>query len=161
MTEASRDAATATATAAAGDRAQTLARRAAAAMWRQDAASQGLGMRLVEVAPGRAVVAMTVRPEMTNGHGICHGGFIFTLADSAFAFACNSHNRRTVAQGGDIVFVAPAESGQELTATALERLRTGRNGIYDVTVRASDRVVAEFRGRSREIGGTVADEGLE
>ena len=130
-------------------------------MWRQDAASQGLGMRLVEVAPGRAVVAMTVRPEMTNGHGICHGGFIFTLADSAFAFACNSHNRRTVAQGCDIVFVAPAESGQELTATALERLRTGRNGIYDVTVRASDGVVAEFRGRSREIGGTVADEVLE
>ena len=161
MTEASRDAATSPATAAAGDRAQTLARRSAAAMWRQDAASQGLGMRLVEVAPGRAVVAMTVRPEMTNGHGICHGGFIFTLADSAFAFACNSHNRRTVAQGCDIVFVAPAESGQELTATALERLRTGRNGIYDVTVRASDGVVAEFRGRSREIGGTVADEVLE
>ena len=161
MTEPSRDAAAAPATAAAGDRAQTLARRSAAAMWRQDAASQGLGMRLVEVAPGRAVVAMTVRPEMTNGHGICHGGFIFTLADSAFAFACNSHNRRTVAQGGDIVFVAPAESGQELTATALERLRTGRNGIYDVTVRASDGVVAEFRGRSREIGGTVADEVLE
>jgi len=161
MTEPSRDAAAAPATAAAGDRAQTLARRSAAAMWRQDAASQGLGMRLVEVAPGRAVVAMTVRPEMTNGHGICHGGFIFTLADSAFAFACNSHNRRTVAQGCDIVFVAPAESGQELTATALERLRTGRNGIYDVTVRASDGVVAEFRGRSREIGGTVADEVLE
>jgi len=122
MTEPSRDAAAAPATAAAGDRAQTLARRSAAAMWRQDAASQGLGMRLVEVAPGRAVVAMTVRPEMTNGHGICHGGLIFTLADSAFAFACNSHNRRTVAQGCDIVFVAPAESGQELTATVSEQL---------------------------------------
>ena len=158
MTEPSPDAARATAVAAAGDEAQARAGRAAAAMWHEDAASKGLGMRLVEVAPGRAVVAMTVRPEMTNGHGTCHGGFIFTLADSAFAFACNSHNRRTVAQGCDIVFVAPAESGQELTATALERLRTGRNGIYDVTVRTAERVVAEFRGRSREIGGTVVDE---
>ena len=161
MTEPSREAAGAPSTGTVGDGAHALARRSAAAMWREDAASKGLGMRLVEVAPGRAVVAMTVRPEMTNGHGICHGGFIFSLADSAFAFACNSHNRRTVAQGCDIVFVAPAESGEELTATALERLRTGRNGIYDVTVRAPDRVVAEFRGRSREIGGTVADEELE
>ncbi len=137
-----------------------VAKRAAAAMWRDDAASRGLGMRLVEVAPGHAVVTMTVREKMANGHGICHGGFIFTLADSAFAFACNSYNRRTVAQGCDIVFVAPAKSGQELTATALERLRTGRNGIYDVTVRTADGVVAEFRGRSREIGGAVTDGSL-
>ena len=130
-------------------------------MFAADRASQGLGMRLLAVGAGTARLEMAIRDDMLNGHEICHGGFITTLADSAFAFACNSHNRRTVAQGCDIVFVAPAESGQELTATALERLRTGRNGIYDVTVRASDGVVAEFRGRSREIGGTVADEVLE
>jgi acyl-CoA thioesterase len=158
MTELSDDAGKATATGGSRRDAYALAKRAADTMWRDDAASRGLGMRLVEVAPGRAVVAMTVREEMANGHGTCHGGFIFTLADSAFAFACNSYNRRTVAQGCDIVFVAPAKSGQELTATALERLRTGRNGIYDVTVRTADRVVAEFRGRSREIGGAVTGE---
>jgi phenylacetic acid degradation protein PaaD len=158
MTEPSVDAVRATATARGRRDAQDLAKRAAATMWRDDAASRWLGMRLVEVAPGRAVVAMTVREEMANGHGICHGGFIFTLADSAFAFACNSYNRRTVAQGCDIVFVAPAKTGHELTATALERLRTGRNGLYDVTVRTADQVIAEFRGRSREIGGAVTDE---
>ena len=133
--------------------AQETAQRCAALMWADDLASQGLGMKLVEVGPGRAVLTMTVRPDMANGHGIAHGGFTFTLADSAFAFACNSHNRRTVAQGCDIAFLAPVRSGDVLEAEAVERWREGRNGIYDITVRCGDRVVAEFRGRSREIGG--------
>lgn len=135
-----------------------LAERAASAMWADDSASRGLGMRLVEVGPGRAVVAMVVRPEMTNGHGTCHGGFTFALADSAFAFACNSHNRRAVAQACDITFLTPVRLGDELTATAVERVRAGRSGIYDVTVRAAGQVVAEFRGRSREIGGSLVPE---
>ena len=138
--------------------ADDLARRAAQAMWDDDEASQGLGMELVEVRPGRARLRMPVRPDMTNGHGICHGGFTFALADSAFAFACNSYNRRTVAVGCDIVFVAPAHQGDDLVAEAVERHRSGRNGIYDVTVRCGDRVVAEFRGRSREIGGALVEE---
>jgi acyl-CoA thioesterase len=134
------------------------ARRCAELMWADDDASQSLGMQLVSVEPGRAVLSMKVRPDMANGHGIAHGGFMFTLADSAFAFACNSHNRRTVAQGCDIAFLAPVRSGDVLEAEAVERWRQGRNGIYDVTVRCGDQVVAEFRGRSREIGGTFFEE---
>jgi acyl-CoA thioesterase len=134
------------------------ARRCAELMWADDVASQGLGMELAEVTPGRALLRMTVRPDMANGHGIAHGGFTFTLADSAFAFACNSHNRRTVAQGCDIAFLAPVRAGEVLEAEAVERWREGRNGIYDVTVRCGERVVAEFRGRSREIGGRFFDE---
>lgn len=137
--------------------AQRLAERAAAAMWADDAASQALGMSLDEVAPGRATITMTVRADMVNGHAICHGGFVFALADSAFAFACNSYNRVTVAQDCDIVFVTPAKLGDVLTAEAIERVRYGRNGIYDVTVRRDDEIVAEFRGRSREIGGTLTE----
>jgi acyl-CoA thioesterase len=136
-----------------------VARRCADLMWADDLASQGLGMELVTVVPGRAVLNMLVRPDMANGHGIAHGGFTFTLADSAFAFACNSHNRRTVAQGCDIAFLAPVRTGDVLEAEAVERWREGRNGIYDITVRCGDRVVAEFRGRSREIGGQFFDEG--
>lgn len=132
---------------------QETATRCAELMWADDEASRALGMRLVEVTPGRAVLAMRIRPDMANGHGIAHGGFTFTLADSAFAFACNSHNRRTVAQGCDIAFLAPVHEGDVLEAEAVERWRQGRNGIYDVTVRRGDDVVAEFRGRSREIGG--------
>jgi acyl-CoA thioesterase len=139
----------------AGPREGEVARRCAKQMWADDVASQGLGMEIVEVAPGRAVLQMKVRTDMANGHGIAHGGLIFTLADSAFAFACNSHNRRTVAQGADIAFVAPVHAGDVLVADAEERWREGRNGIYDVTVRRGDRVVAEFRGRSREVGGTL------
>jgi acyl-CoA thioesterase len=127
-------------------------------MWAEDSASQALGMRLGDVGSGRAVVTMSVREDMTNGHGICHGGFMFCLADSAFAFACNSHNHRAVAQACDIVFVAPVRLGDELVATAVERLRNGRNGICDVTVRRGEEVVAEFRGRSRLINGAVLDE---
>lgn len=132
--------------------AQALAEKTAAAMWADDAASQGLGMTLDEVKPGFARMSMRVRAEMVNGHAICHGGFVFALADSAFAFACNTYNRVTVAQGCDIVFVAPAKLGDELSAEAVERARYGRNGIYDVTVRSGDRLIAEFRGRSRDLG---------
>jgi acyl-CoA thioesterase len=142
-------------------RAQETAERCAELMWADDDASQSLGMQVVSVGPGRAVLSMKVRPDMANGHGIAHGGFMFTLADSAFAFACNSHNRRTVAQGCDIAFLVPVRSGDVLEAEAVERWRQGRNGIYDVTVRRGEQVVAEFRGRSREIGGAFFEESSE
>ncbi|PZF84463.1 hydroxyphenylacetyl-CoA thioesterase PaaI [Jiangella anatolica] len=136
-----------------------LARRAADAMWADDAASQALGMTVEQVSAGHAVVTMRVRPDMVNGHGICHGGLVFTLADSAFAVACNTHNRRTVAFGADITFLAPAHEGDLLRAVAHERHRSGRTGICDVTVYRDDVAIGEFRGRSREIPGTlVADE---
>ena len=126
-------------------------------------ASQSLGMTLDDVGPGRATVSMTIRDDMANGHGIAHGGFVFALADSAFAFACNSYNERTVAYACDIVFTAPARVGDVLTASAVERHRFGRNGVYDVRVSRGDEshgaeVVAEFRGRSRTIGGALVDE---
>lgn len=122
-------------------------------MWAEDRASQALGMRVEDIGPGRATLAMTVRPDMVNGHDIGHGGLTFTLADSAFAFACNSYNRRTVAAGAEIRFRAPTRAGDELVATAVERSREGRDGTYDVTVTAGEVVVATFVGRSREIGG--------
>ena len=134
------------------------ARRCADAMWAEDRASRGLGMRLEHVAPGRATVTMRVREDMVNGHGICHGGFVATLADSAFAFACNTYDEVTVAAGFDVMFVAAAGLGDELVAEAFERVRYGRSGIYDVTVRRTSGdgggggVVAEFRGRSRRLG---------
>lgn len=131
------------------------ARRAAAAMWSADQASQALGMRLVEVGPGRAVLEMTVREDMVNGHATGHGGMTFTLADSAFGFACNSHNRRAVAAGAEIRFLAPTRLGDVLVAEAVERSREGRDGVYDVTVRCGETVVAEFVGHSREIRGTL------
>jgi acyl-CoA thioesterase len=127
-------------------------------MWADDRASQALGMELVEVTSGRAVLRMTVRPDMANGHAIGHGGFTFALADSAFAFACNSRGRRTVAASCDISFLAAVRVGDVLEAEALERYRRGRTGIYDITVRRGGEVVAEFRGRSREIGGNLLDE---
>jgi phenylacetic acid degradation protein PaaD len=136
-----------------------LARRAAAAMWADDEASRGLGMELIDVAPGRATMQMPVRADMTNGHGICHGGFTFAVADSAFAFACNSRNMRTVAVACDITYAAPVREGEVLVAEAVERHLEGRNGIYDVTVRVGGVVVAEFRGRSRAIGGTLVQVG--
>jgi acyl-CoA thioesterase len=137
-----------------------LARACADAMWKEDDASKGLGMEIVEVSPGCATLTMTVRPEMVNGQRIAHGGFIFTLADSAFAFACNSHNNRAVAAQGDITFLRPGKLGDKLVATAREISRSGRSGIYDVRVTAGDAVIAEFRGHSRTIAGTwlpVAD----
>lgn len=134
------------------------ARLAADAMWAGDRASQALGMRLVEVAPGRAVLEMTVREDMVNGHAIGHGGLTFTLADSAFAFACNSYNRSTVAHECEVRFTAPTRLGDVLVAEAVERSREGRDGVYDVTVRCGETVVAEFVGRSKEIRGTLFDE---
>jgi acyl-CoA thioesterase len=138
--------------------AEDVARRCAAAMLADDRASRGLGMDVAEVSPGRALVRMTIREEMANGHAIGHGGFTFALADSAFAFACNTYDRRTVAAGCDINFLSAVRVGDVLEAEAVERYRNGRNGIYDVTVRRGDEVVAEFRGRSREIGGSLLEE---
>lgn len=124
----------------------------ARAMFEADSASRGLGIELLETGGGAAVVRMTVTAGMVNGHGIAHGGFVFTLADTAFACACNSYGPVTVASGADISFTAPAREGDVLTATARERARYGRSGIYDVTVTRGDTVIAEFRGRSRVIG---------
>jgi acyl-CoA thioesterase len=133
------------------------ARRAAEAMWAGDRASQALGMRLVEVGPGRAVLEMAVREDMVNGHAIGHGGLTFSLADSAFAFACNSYNRSTVAAACEIRFLAPTRLGDVLVAEAVERERAGRDGVYDVTVRCGDTVVAEMVGHSKEIRGHLFD----
>ena len=130
------------------------ARACADAMWKEDDASQGLGMELVEVKPGRATLTMTIQPHMVNGQRIAHGGFIFLLADSAFAFACNSHNERAVAAQGNISFIKPGKLGDLLVATAREISRSGRSGIYDVCVTVDDTVIAEFRGHSRVVGGT-------
>ena len=137
---------------------QALAERVAAAMWARDDASKGLGMRIVGVAPGRAELSMTVRADMLNGHAICHGGFIFTLADSAFAFACNSYNLNTVASGCSIDFLAPARELDVLTAIAHERSVSGRTGVYDIEV-ANQRGerIALFRGKSYRIKGHVLD----
>ena len=119
------------------------------AMYARDTASQALGMALEEVRPGYARLRMTVRTDMLNGHGSCHGGMVFALADSAFAFACNSHDVVTVASGCSIEFLAPAREGDELVAEAEERVREGRNGVYDVDVRRADgALIATFRGRS-------------
>ncbi len=134
--------------------ADDLARACADAMWKEDDASKGLGMEIVEIRPGQAVMAMTVRPDMVNGQRIAHGGFIFTLADSAFAFACNSHNERVVAAQGHITFIRPGKLGDRLIATAREVSRNGRSGIYDVRVTVDDEVIAEFRGHSRTIPGS-------
>ena len=131
-----------------------LARACADAMWKDDDASSGLGMKIVDIAAGRATLTMTVQPHMVNGQRIAHGGFIFTLADSAFAFACNSHNEKAVAAQGNITFIKPGKLGDELVATAREISRSGRSGIYDVQVTAGDAVIAEFRGHSRVITGT-------
>ena len=130
-----------------------LARACAEAMWREDEASQGLGIEIVDIRAGQATLAMTVQPHMVNGHKIAHGGFIFTLADSAFAYACNSHNERAVASQGNITFVRPGKLGDRLVATAREISRTGRSGIYDVRVTVDGTAIAELRGHSRTIGG--------
>ncbi|MZF88604.1 hydroxyphenylacetyl-CoA thioesterase PaaI [Streptomyces sp. SID5643] len=127
---------------------------AAEAMFAADRASRGLGIELLEQGEGTAVLRMTVTSAMVNGHGTAHGGYVFLLADSAFACACNSHGPVTVAAGADITFVAPAREGDTLVARAEERVRHGRSGVYDVSVRRGDEVVAEFRGRSRSIGST-------
>ena len=122
-------------------------------MWADDPASRAMGMELRELAPGRSVVAMTVRADMVNGYAVAHGGLVAALADSAFALACNSRGVRTVAGGFDVTFLEPAHEGDVLLATAEERSLRGRSGIYDVTVRRDPggTVIAEFRGRSRQL----------
>lgn len=131
-----------------GSAAQPLAAR----MFAADRASRELGMELTELGDGTAVLRMTVRASMVNGHGIAHGGYVFLLADSAFACACNSGGVVTVAAGADISFIAPVRVGDVLVAEAARRVAFGRSGIYDVTVRRGEEVVAEFRGRSRAAG---------
>jgi len=138
---------------------ETRATRSAAAMWASDAASKWLGMQIISVTEGSAELTLTVAPHHANGHGICHGGITFALADSAFAFACNSRNQSTVAQINTITYLAPARVGDTLTARAREISLTGRNGIYDVTVTSqTGTVIAEFRGHSRTIAGQHFDE---
>jgi acyl-CoA thioesterase len=123
----------------------------AAIMFAADQASKGLGMELLEAAEGRAVLRMRVARTMINGHEIAHGGYVFLLADTAFACACNSRGTITVAAAADITFLMPVREGDVLTATAVERVTYGRSGVYDVTVRRDDEVVAEFRGHSRAL----------
>lgn len=136
------------------------AERSAAAMWANDRASSWIGISAPEVDEGRAVMQLTVAEHHCNGHDICHGGVIFTLADSAFAFACNSRNQATVAQHNTISFIAPGRLGDVLTARAEEITLAGRSGITDVTVTNQDgAVIAQFRGASRAIRGTNFDEG--
>jgi acyl-CoA thioesterase len=135
---------------------QAVAEASARSMYAQDRASQALGMRILEIRPGYARLAMTVREDMVNGHKICHGGLIFTLADSAFAFACNTYDLVTVASSGSIEFLLPTRLDDELTAIAEERSRSKRTGVYDVAVHNQrGECVAMFRGRSHEIGGAI------
>ncbi|WP_019529464.1 hydroxyphenylacetyl-CoA thioesterase PaaI [Dasania marina] len=138
---------------------QALAQACADSMYKVDNASQSLGMKILSVAPGRAELSMTVRDDMLNGHGSCHGGFIFALADSTFAFACNSRNISTVAQAVSIDYVRPGLAGELLTAVATEKSLAGRTGLYDVTVsNEQGEDVAYFRGKSYRIRGTVLPE---
>lgn len=133
---------------------QERAERSAAAMWETDQASKWLGMRLDHVTPGGSIMSFEVQAHHCNGHLICHGGYIFTLADSAFAFACNSYNKVTLAHQNAITFCAPGHKGDRLTATAIEVVRQGRSGVYDVTVTNQDgTVIAVMRGNSRTIKG--------
>jgi acyl-CoA thioesterase len=140
---------------------QDLAEAVRDAMWRNDRASQGLGMAVLAVGPGTATLRMTVRDDMLNGHDICHGGFITTLADSAFAFACNAYNEVTVASGFDVNLLAAARRGDVLTASATELSKAGRTGVYDISVRNQNgQAVAAFRGRSYSMKGQAVVAGL-
>jgi acyl-CoA thioesterase len=141
--------------------AQQVAEATRDAMWANDRASKALGMRVVSVGPGTATLTMTVRDDMLNGHDLCHGGLIATLADSAFAFACNAYNEVTVASGFDIHLIAGARGGDELTAMASEVSKAGRTGVYDITVtNQRGDTVAAFRGRSYTMKGKPLVEGL-
>jgi acyl-CoA thioesterase len=139
---------------------ESLAWRVAEAMRASDAATTGAGVELVDVGPGRAVTRLTVAARHVNGHGVCHGGYLFLLADSAFAYACNSFGTSTVAAGGEISFLRPGRLGDELVARAELRSEVGRSGIYDVTVRVGDTVLAEFRGRARSVPSMPPPPGL-
>ena len=130
---------------------QARAQRQADRMWADDVASRALGIRLSDVGPGRATAHLRVTASMLNGHGTCHGGYLFLLADTAFAFACNTRGVPTVAAGADVSFLAPVREHDELVAEAVERVVRGRSGLYDVTVRRGDETVLEFRGRSRSL----------
>ncbi len=142
---------------AASDTAQKIAHRCAQKMFKADQATHGLGINIDEISPGSATLSMIITDKMLNGHQTCHGGYIFTLADSAFAFACNSYNKTTVAAGADISFLHPVMLGEKLTACAIEKHRAGRSGVYDVAVTNSqNKVVALFRGKSR----TISDKGI-
>jgi acyl-CoA thioesterase len=137
---------------------QALAELAGKTMYERDLATQNLGIALVEIRPGYARMTMTVRPDMLNGHQSCHGGYIFLLADSAFAFACNSHNFVTVGAGCTIDYVAPGRVGDELEAEGVEQVLAGKTGVYDITVRNQERkVIALFRGKSHRVAGLVAE----
>jgi acyl-CoA thioesterase len=139
---------------------QRLAEAVGRAMLQQDNASRALGMAIEEVGPGKARMRMTVRDDMINGHDLCHGGLIFALADSTFAFACNARNRVTIVAAAEIQFISPARKGETLLAAARERASAGRSGIYDVEVTdaATGRLVALFRGRAQRTDGTIVDE---
>jgi acyl-CoA thioesterase len=137
---------------------QQLAEASAAAMWASDRAGQALEMKIEAIAPGTATLSMSVREDMVNGHAICHGGYIFTLADTAFAYACNSQNHNTVAAGARIEFLAPGKLGDRFTAAARQVVQGNRTGVYDVIVTNQDGVqVALFRGNSHRIGGALVD----
>lgn len=139
---------------------QDTARRCADTLWPDDNASQGMGMELLEIGPGTATLRMVVRADMTNCHGTCHGAYIFAVADTAFAYACNSFNQRAVAGGADIDFLAPAHAGDTLTARGRAVQQGDRRGIYDIEVtNQDDAVIAIFRGRSARIKGQLFDTG--
>lgn len=138
--------------------AQALAEATAEAMFARDAASKSLGMQIVKMAPGYAMLSMRVMPDMLNGHQTCHGGFIFALADSAFAFSCNSYNLNTVAAGCSIEYLAPGRAGDMLSAEAIEQSRSGKSGVYDVAITNQDGTrIALFRGKSHQIKGEVLE----
>lgn len=138
---------------------EQLASACSAEMHKTDYAAQGMGIRIEETRPGYARLSMTVRKDMLNGHGMCHGGFIFALSDTAFAHACNSYNRVTVASGCSIEYVAPGFLDDTLTAVAQERQRKGRTGVYDITVyNQNNEELAFFRGKSYQIKGTLLPE---
>lgn len=133
---------------------QETAERCAELMWPDDQAARGLGMAIAAVGPGSATLTMTVRPDMVNSHGTCHGGFIFAVADSTFAYACNSYNHKAVAAGVDINFLAPAQLGDVLTAAGHARHQGGRSGLYDIEVTNQEgRLIAVFRGRAARVKG--------
>lgn len=136
--------------------AQDIARTVGETMYRKDDAAQHIGITLKEISPGRAVMTLRVMDYMLNGHRICHGGYVFTLADTAFAYACNSYNQNTVAQAAQINFIKPVPVNSLLTATAVEVAKTGRTGLYDIVVRdESGETVAFFRGNSHTIKGQM------